>query len=222
MDKFIKTCMVIAFLIISLEFVLPVNAQEIILLENDKGVQKSSFIRGEGLFITITVPYDAMVEIWLHNPYGAPGPSPVLFIPRTPVLANIQTKLGPRWMDEKAPCGKYQFEIRIFDSVGRLIKTEYRYFDYAMNEPPCAPTAMPPPSSPPVDITLMMVLIAGAVIAVIAVVAVIIFILRPRVQPPKERAPITPPVSPPTPPPTAPPKAPYKRRPIVKSEEEEA
>lgn len=217
MNKIVKIYIVALLLIVLLTFIAIANAQEFIVLENDKGVQKSSFLRGEGIVITVTMPYDGAVEVLLYNPPGTAGPSPVLFFSRTPVSANIQTKLGPKWMDEKAPCGKYQLEIKMFDSIGRHVKTEYKYFDYAMNEPPCATSPLPPP---PPDNTLIIIL-GAAVAAVAVVVVVVVFMLRPGARPPKERVPTTPPIAPPSPPPSAPPKAPHKRRPIIRGEEEE-
>jgi hypothetical protein len=113
----------------------PVGAQEFITLANDRGVQKTSFARGEGIEVLITLPYNANVEVWLHNPPGTAGPSPTNFISATPVSANIQTVLGPKWLDERAPCGKYRLEIVILNSPPPLQpKKEYRYFDYAINE----------------------------------------------------------------------------------------
>lgn len=217
MNKIVKIYIVALLLIVLLTFIAIANAQEFIVLENDKGDQKSSFLRGEGIVITVTIPYDGAVEVLLYNPPGTPGPSPILFFSRTPVSANIQTKLGPKWMDEKAPCGKYQLEIKMFDSIGKYVKTEYKYFDYAMNEPPCATSPLPPP---PPDNTLIIIL-GAAVAAVAVVVVVVVFMLRPGARPPKERVPTTPPIAPPSPPPSAPPKAPHKRRPIIRGEEEE-
>lgn len=218
MNKIVKIYIVALLLIVLLTFIAIANAQEFIVLENDKGVQKSSFLRGEGIVITVTIPYDGAVEVLLYNPPGTAGPSPVLFFSRTPVSANIQTKLGPKWMDEKAPCGKYQLEIKMFDSIGKYVKTEYKYFDYAMNEPPCATSPLPPP---PPDNTLLIIILGAAVAAVAVVVVVVVFMLRPGARPPKERVPTTPPIAPPSPPPSAPPKAPHKRRPIIRGEEEE-
>lgn len=201
--------------------VVVVEAQEFIMLANDKGVQKTNFVRGEGIEILITLPYDANVEVWLHNPPGTPGPSPTLFIPATSVPANIQTILGPKWLDERAPCGKYRFEI-IIKPINPNIppKTEYRYFDYATNEPPCAPiTTTTTPEGPTIDIIIVV-----SIVAIIAVIAVVIALLlsRYRAPPPKERAPVMPP-TPPTPPPSQiqPPKAPHRRTPVVVSEKRE-
>ncbi|MEM1550301.1 MAG: hypothetical protein QXR13_00025 [Candidatus Bathyarchaeia archaeon] len=221
MNKVIKSYVIIAFLVIFLVSITLVNAQRIIIiLENDRGVQKSSFLRGEGIVVSVTLPYNAMVDVLLHNPPGTPGPSPILLISRAPVLANIQTKLGPIWMDEKAPCGKYQLELRIFDPQGRLT-TEYKFFDYAMDEPPCAITTVTTTTTI-TDGPSVIWMIAGISGVAIAVVALIVtLMLRPGARPPKERAPVAPPIAPPAPPPSPPPKAPRRRRPIVRGESEE-
>jgi hypothetical protein len=205
-------------LMLIFSMVVVVEAQEFIMLANDKGVQKANFVRGEGIEMLITLPYDANVEVWLHNPPGTPGPSPTLFIPATSVPANIQTILGPKWLDERAPCGKYRFEI-IIKPINPNIppKTEYRYFDYATNEPPCAPITTTTTREGPTIDTIIVV----SIVAIIAVIAVVIALLlsRYRAPPPKERAP----VMPPTPPPSQiqPPKAPHRRTPIVVSEKRE-
>lgn len=227
MNNVVKSYIVITFLVIFLASMTFVNAQRIIVLENDKGVQKSSFLRGEGIVVSVTLPYDARVDVWLHTPPGTPGPSPIQLIQGALVRANIQEKLGPMWMDEKAPCGKYQFELRILDSQGRLT-TEYRFFDYAMNEQPCATTATTITTTTITtttitttkDITVIIAGISGVAIAVV-VALIVIYMLRAGARPPKERAPVAPPVAPPTPPPSPPPKTPYKRRPIVRGESRE-
>lgn len=213
-----KICMMsVLSLILMMSLISLANAQEYITLENDRGVQKSSFVKGEGITIAITLPYDAEVEVWLHNPPGTPGPSPILFISRTPIQANVQTKLGPKMMDEKAPCGKYQLEIMIFQRGGVLSKSEHRYFDYAMNEPPCY---NPPPPPPPVD-WFIIAPVGGVIVAAVALIAILL--LRQRAPPPKERAPTLPPTAPPSPPPSPapPPKAPHRRTPIVRAEHRE-
>ena len=209
----------IILMLIFLTIVAVVEAQEFIVLANDKGVQKSSFARGEGIEILVTLPYSANVEVWLHNPPGTAGPSPTLFIPATLVPANIQTVLGPRWLDERAPCGKYRLEIRVLNPPPPLQpKTEYRFFDYALNEPPCTPPTPTPPT--PGDTTLLIIVAGVSAIAVAAIVTVLL-LSRWKAPPPKERV-ITPPPIPPTPaPPSAPPKGPHKRTPIVRSTERE-
>lgn len=213
--------------ILSLMAIVSVAAQEFIVLANDKGVQKSSFARDEGIQVLITLPYPANVEVWLHNPPGTAGPSPTLFIPATPVPANILTQLGPRWLDERAPCGKYRLEIRILNPPQPLSpRTEYRYFDYATNEPPC--TLVPPPPPPPPPPTpdfILLITIAGISLAVVAASVIGLLLSRWRAPPPKERV-VTPPISPPpvspTPaPPSAPPKGPHRRTPIVRGLEKE-
>jgi hypothetical protein len=198
-----------------------VGAQEFITLANDKGTQKTIFARGEGIQIVLTLPYNANVQVLLHNPPGTAGPSPTLFIPATPVPANIQTVIGPKWLDERAPCGKYRLEIVILNPPPPLQpKTEYRYFDYAMNEPQCSPPTPPPP--PPPDMWWLFALGASAV-AIVAIAAVLM-LTRWRVPPPKERAIIPPPVtttpSPPTAP-SAPPKPQHRRTPVVRGTERE-
>jgi hypothetical protein len=190
-----------------------VGAQEFITLVNDRGNPKTSFGRDEGIAILITLPYSANVEVRLHNPPGTPGPSPTIFIPATPVSANIQTALGPRRLDERAPCGKYLLEVRILNPPSPLQpKTEYRYFDYAINERPCTI----------IDDWLLIALGVSAV-AIAATVSVLI-LTRRRAPPPKERAIIPPPVtttpSPPTTP-SAPPKPPHRRTPVVRGTERE-
>ncbi len=203
-----------------LSFMVSINAQEFIVLENDAGVQKSSFLRGEGIVVTVMLPFDADVTVLLHNPPGAPGPSPTTFIPTTPVSANIQTKLGPKWLDERAPCGKYQLEIRILRQ-GVLQKTEYKYFDYAINEPPCyIPTITTTTREGEGGLILLAVSIGG-IVAVAAVLAAF-FMLRQRAPPPKERVVTPPPVTPPSPmPPSAPPKPSHRRVPVVRAERRE-
>jgi hypothetical protein len=201
-----------------------VGAQEFITLANDKGAQKTVFARGEGIQLVITLPYSATVQVLLHNPPGTAGPSPTIFIPPTPVQANIQTVLGPKWLDERAPCGKYRLEINILNPPAPLQpKTEYRYFDYAINEPQCSPQTtviIPPPQQD------MWWLIAAGVSAVaIAAVVSVLVLTRWKAPPPKERAVIPPPISTtpttaPTPTPKgAPPKEVIRRTPIVKGTE---
>jgi len=209
--------------ILAMSLISLANAQEYIVLENDRGVQKSSFTRGEGIVIAITIPYNAEVEVWLHNPPGTPGPSPTLFIPRTSLRASIQEKLGPKWMDEKAPCGKYRLEIRIFQG-GAYLKSEYKYFDYAIDEPPCTPptTTVTTVVPPPIPINGLIIGTVGGLVVVV-VVLVAFLLLRQRAPPPKERAPALPPTAPPAPPPSTapPPKAPHRRTPIVRAEHRE-
>jgi len=212
-----KFYVMLASTLIFLIVIAVVEAQEFIVLANDKGVQKSSFNRGEGIAVVITLPYTANVEVWLHNPFGSPGPSPTLFIPATPVTANIQTELGPRWLDERAPCGKYRLEIKILNPPPPLSpKTEYRYFDYAMNEPPCTVQPPPPPPPPPWD---LIAAIIGS-IAAVAIVLVILLIFRKPTPPPKPPTP-PPPISPPPSPPPKPSKGPAPIVKGVKKEEEE-
>jgi hypothetical protein len=220
MDCEKKYYFVIISMLIFLVIFTVVEAQEFIVLANDRGVQKNSFTRGEGIEILITLPYSANVEVWLHNPPGTAGPSPTLFIPSTLIPANIQTVLGPKWLDEKAPCGKYRLEIRVLNPPPPLQpKTEYRFFDYAMNEPPCTPTTITTTTTQG-DITLLIIVVGVSAIAIAAIVTVLL-LSRWRAPPPKERV-VTPPPIPPTPaPPSAPPKAPHKRTPIVRGSERE-
>jgi hypothetical protein len=202
-----------------------VDAQEYIILANEKGVQKTVFARGEGIQLELTLPYSATVQVLLHNPPGTAGPSPTIFIPPTPVQANVKTVLGPRWLDERAPCGKYRLEIMILNPPPPLQpKTDYRYFDYAMNEPQCSPPSPPLPPTPQPDMSWL--IIAGVSAVAIAAVVSVLILTRLRAPPPKEeRAVIPPPVpTPPTTPSTsapkgAPPKGVVRRTPIVRSSE---
>ena len=210
----------IILMLIFLTIITVVGAQELIVLANDRGVQKSSFARGEGIEILVTLPFSANVEVWLHNPPGTAGPSSTLFIPATIVPANIQTVLGPRWLDERAPCGKYRLEIRVLNPPPPLQpKTEYRFFDYALNEPPCTLTTTTITTT--TGDTTLLIIVAGVSAIAIAAIVTVLLLSRWKAPPPKERV-VTPPPIPPTPAPSsAPPKGPHKRTPIVRSTERE-
>lgn len=195
------------FLVLSM--VCGVFAQTIDLESNN--VRKSSFLRGEEITVVVTVPYDAIIEVWLYYPPGTAGPSSILFIPSTIVSANVETRLGPGRLPLGAPCGKYQIEVRIRTPVGT--SSLYRFFDYAINESPCT---VPPPLPPSPDWGMVLV---ASIVAIVVVVGVLTYILlRPR--PPKARGEkITPP---PVQPPTTPPKPSEVRRvPYVRKAEEE-
>jgi hypothetical protein len=211
-----KKYVILASMLVFLVIITSVEAQEVITLANDKGVQKSSFIRGEGIKILIKLPYSATVDVLLHNPPGTAGPSPRQIISSALVRADMEETLGPVWLDERAPCGKYDLEIVITPPPPLLQKREHRYFDYAMNEQPCyiEPTRTE-------DTTLWLIVIGSVSAVAIAAIVTVLLLSRWRAPPPKEKV-ITPPPIPPTPaPPSAPPKGPHKRTPIVRATERE-
>jgi hypothetical protein len=202
-----------------------VDAQEYIILANEKGVQKTIFARGEGIQLELTLPYSATVQVLLHNPPGTAGPSPTIFIPPTPVQANVKTVLGPRWLDERAPCGKYRLEIMILNPPPPLQpKTDYRYFDYAMNEPQCSQTQIVVDGNR--DQSVLWLIVAGVSAVAIATVVSVLILTRLRAPPPKEERAVIPPPVPTTPttpstsaPKGAPPKGVVRRTPIVRGSE---
>lgn len=210
MNKGVILALVTAvFLVFSI--VCGVSAQTVYLELESNNVRKSSFHRGEEITVVVTIPYSATVEVWLHFPPGTAGPPSVLFIPSTTVSANVETRLGPGRLPEGAPCGKYQIEVRTRTPAGT--SSFYRFFDYAMNEPPCIGLP-PPPPSPDWGMILM-----ASIAAIVAVVGALTYVLL-RQRPPKARGEVV--IPPPVQPPTTPPKpSGVRRAPYVRKAEEE-
>jgi len=166
-------------------------------LEDEYGARTTTFSRGSGIVLAITAPNPSNVKCDLWYPPGTTGPPSRTFIgTRTIPGGNRITRIGPNYLEEKAPSGDYLLKCYVKDTVTGVVTPHDLRFTYAPEEkvPP------PPPPPPPA-----WEIIAAAAVGTAAVILVIyaIYSRRPR-APPK-------PAAPPTPPPTYPPPTPPKR-----------
>ena len=168
-------------------------------LEDEYGARTTNFPRGRGIVLAITAPNPSDLKCDLWYPPGTTGPPSRPFIgPRAVPGGNKITRIGPNYLEEKAPSGDYLLKCYVTDTVTGATTSHDLRFTYGQVSPP-SPT--PPPPSTPVPWEI----IAAAAVGTVAVVLVVyaIYSRRPR-APPK-------PAAPPTPPPTYPPPTPPKR-----------
>ncbi|MEM2651432.1 MAG: hypothetical protein QXH32_05615 [Candidatus Caldarchaeum sp.] len=207
--------LVLTFLVVSLLLASPAltSGQQILRLEDQNYNQKNRFLRGEQVFVVVVAPSSINANVLVHYPPNSPGPSPKTFVAGASIPANVESRLGPIELEQNAPCGKYQIEVVFLPPR----QSQYIYFDYATNEPPCTSPLPPPP--PPPDLSLIAISIA-AVVVIVAAVA-LLFTRRRAAAPPKAPAvPVRPPVVPPTTT-AAPPKQTPRMSPQVRRVEED-
>jgi len=155
-------------------------------LEDEHGTRTTTFSRGSGIVLAITAPNPSNVRCDLWYPPTATGPPSRLFIgPQTVPGGNRITRIGPNYLEEKAPSGDYLLRCSVTDTVTGVTTSHDLRFTYSSQ--------------------LWWEIIAAAAVGTVAVILVVyaIYSRRPK-APPK-------PVAPPTPPPTYPPPTPPKR-----------
>ena len=169
-------------------------------LEDEYGARTTNFPRGRGIVLAITAPNPSDLKCDLWYPPGTTGPPSRPFIgPRDVPGGNKITRIGPNYLEEKAPSGDYLLKCYVTDKVTGGTTSHDLRFTYGQVSTTTTTRTPPPPPPPQWEI------IAAAAVGTAAVILVIyaIYSRRPR-APPK-------PAAPPTPPPTYPPPTPPKR-----------
>lgn len=182
----VVTCILLASLVLA-------YGQQVLRMEDQSYRQKTTFLRGEQLFVVVVFPSTVTVDVLVHYPPNSPGPSPKTLVSGAVVQGKVESRLGPIILEQNAPCGKYQVEVKVVNPPGGQLFT---FFDYATNEPPCA--VIVPPSPPPTSDLLLVAFGSIAAIVIVAAVALILQRRRLEAAPPKAPAvPLSPPASPP-------------------------